>query len=74
MTEDDISKVLEADNDEFKALKGEHQSLKSKLAEFKEKVHLTPEEESEVAELKKLKLTKKDRMAEMISGYKAANA
>ena len=74
MTEDDISKVLEAENDEFKALKGEHQSLKDKLAEFKQKVRLTPEEELEIAEIKKLKLTKKDRMAEIISGYKTANA
>ena len=72
MSEDEIVKVLDVENDEFKGLSAEHKNLKSQLAVMKEKVYLTPEEETEKKQLQKLKLAKKDRMAEIIREYKDA--
>ncbi len=74
MSEEDIVKVLDNDNDEFKALHEEHKDLKAKLAELKSKVYLTPEEEIEKKNIQKLKLAKKDRMAVLISDYRKSHA
>ncbi len=74
MSEEDIVKVLDSDNDEFKALHEEHKDLKAKLAELKSKVYLTPEEEIEKKNIQKLKLAKKDRMAALISDYRKSHA
>ena len=74
MSEDEIMKVLDGDNEEFKALHDEHRDLKAKMAELKTKVHLTPEEEIEKKNIQKFKLAKKDRMAVLISDYKKSHA
>lgn len=71
MSEEEIVSVLERENEEFKVLLDEHRGLKSKLSEFKSKMHLTPEEEIEAARIKKLKLAKKDKMATIIRQYKS---
>ena len=69
MSEAEIMKALEKENDEYKKLGIEHQELKGKVDAFKKK-HLSPEEETEINRLKKLKLQKKDRMAELVREYK----
>ncbi len=52
----------------FKALVQEHRSLDDKLKEFDRKVYLSPDEEMERKRLAKLKLAKKDRIAQLIAG------
>ncbi len=74
MTDDEITKILTEENEEFKEFSLEHTRLKEKLAEFNAKVHLTPEEELEKKDIQKLKLAKKDKMAEMVRDYKQAHA
>ena len=53
----------------FKALVQEHRSLDEKLKEFDRKVYLSPDEEMERKRLAKLKLAKKDRIAQIIAGH-----
>ena len=74
LSEDEIVNVLDTENEEFNALHEEHKALKAKMAEMKSKVHLTPEEEIEKKNIKKLKLAKKDRMAVIIKEYKESHA
>ena len=74
MSDEEIKEVLGRENEEFKTLQEEHQSLKAGLTKLKDKVYLTPEEEADKAGMKKLKLAKKDRMAELIREYKHSHA
>jgi uncharacterized protein len=53
---------------EFKALVQEHRRLDERLKEFDRKVYLTPDEEIERKRLQKLKLAKKDRIAQLLAG------
>lgn len=53
---------------EFKALVQEHRRLDEQLKEFERKVYLTPDEEIERKRLQKLKLAKKDRIAQRLAG------
>lgn len=73
VTDEDIAKVLETENEEYRKLAAEHKTLKAKLAEIDAKVYMTPEQEQERATLKKLKLAKKDRMLQMIVEHKNKN-
>ena len=52
----------------FKALVQEHRSLDDKLKEFDRKVYLSPDEEMERKRLAKLKLAKKDKIAQLLAG------
>ncbi len=70
MTENDIVKILAAENEEFRRLGEEHRELEKMLSEFNGRVYLTPEEEMEKKKIQKLKLLKKDKMAEIIRRYK----
>ena len=74
MTEQDIVKVLSTENEEFRKLGAEHKSLKEKLADFNQKVYLTPEEEVEKKRIQKLKLMAKDKMAEFVRQYKKSRS
>ena len=73
MTDEEITKVLAEESDEFRALGDEHRSLKEQLAGFKSKPYLTPEEDLEKKKLQKLKLAKKDQMADLIREYRQAH-
>lgn len=53
---------------EFKALVQEHRRLDEQLKEFDRKVYLTPDEEIERKRLQKLKLAKKDKIAQLLAG------
>ena len=70
MKEQEIVEFLKKDDEEFRKLLEEHHSLEGILAEMDKKVYLTPEEEVERKKMQKLKLFKKDKMAEMIRDYK----
>ncbi len=58
---------LAAKDPEFRALVAEHRTLDEKLKEFDRKVYLTPQEEMERKRLQKLKLAKKDKIAQILS-------
>ncbi len=70
MKEQEIAETLKRENEEFRRLSEEHRNLDSLLAEIDSKRYLTPEEELERKRIQKLKLLRKDRMAEMIREYK----
>ena len=70
MKEQQIADVLEKENEEFRKLGEEHKNLEEILAEMNNKVYLTSEEEIEKKRIQKLKLVKKDRMAELVREYK----
>ncbi len=74
MTEQEVVKVLFSENEEFKKLGDEHKHLDGMLLEFNGKRYLTPEEELEKKKLQKLKLQKKDRMAEIIRDYRKSHS
>ena len=74
MKEQEIAEVLIKENAEYKKLGEEHKSLEQVLAEMNRKIYLTPEEEVEKKRIQKLKLTKKDRMAELIREYKKSHS
>ena len=64
--EEKITALAEKDP-EFKTLIQEHRLLDEKLKEFDRKVYLSPDEEMERKKLQKLKLVKKDKIAQILS-------
>jgi len=74
MTEQEIVEVLKRENDEFKKVYQEHKELDGLLTEMDRKHYLTPEEEFERKKMQKEKLLKKDKIAELVRGYKQHNS
>ncbi len=70
LKEQEVIECLKKENEEFRKLQEEHQSLESTLSEIDKKVYLTAEEEVERKKMQKLKLVKKDKMAELIRNFK----
>lgn len=70
MKEQEIVDKLKKENEEFKKLSEEHRNLDGLLTEIDNKRYLTTEEEVERKRIQKLKLLRKDRMAELIREYK----
>jgi uncharacterized protein YdcH (DUF465 family) len=70
LKEQEIVDQLKKENEEFKKLSEEHRNLDGLLAEIDNKRYLSPEEEVERKRIQKLKLLRKDRMAELIREYK----
>jgi uncharacterized protein YdcH (DUF465 family) len=66
--EEKITALIEKDP-ELKTLVQEHRMLDEKLKEFDRKVYLSPDEEMERKKLQKLKLAKKDKIAQRLSGH-----
>ncbi|MDQ7787648.1 MAG: DUF465 domain-containing protein [Thermodesulfovibrionales bacterium] len=73
MKENEIVETLKKENEEFRKLSEEHRNLDTQLAEMDTKRYLSPEEELERKRIQKLKLSRKDRMAELVSEYKKTN-
>ncbi len=67
-TQEEKLAALAEQDPELKSLVQEHRSLDEKLKEFDRKVYLSPDEEMERKKLQKLKLAKKDRIAQRLSG------
>ncbi|HEY5996016.1 MAG TPA: YdcH family protein [Candidatus Deferrimicrobiaceae bacterium] len=59
--------ALIVDDPELRALVEEHRVLDETLHELDKKVYLLPDEEVERKRLQKLKLAKKDKIAEILS-------
>ncbi len=74
VNEEEIKELLKKENEEFKRLDEEHKNLKTLLAEIDRKVYLSADEEMERKKLQKLKLSKKDRMAELIREYRKSRS
>ncbi len=70
MNKEEVVEILRKENDEFRQLEEEHRSLEERLAELENKHFLTTEDEVEVKAIKKQKLIKKDRMAELIREFR----
>ncbi len=73
MESNEIRRKLAEENEEFRKLGEEHRSLEEMLSEFNERRYLSPDEEMEKKRIQKLKLLKKDRMAQMLREYRAAH-
>ncbi len=74
MKEQEVVETLRKESEEFRKLLEEHHGLEGMLSEIDKKVYLTPEEEIERKKMQKLKLAKKDRMAELIREYKKSKS
>ena len=59
--------ALIAKDPEFKALVDEHRQLDEKLKQLDRKVYLLPDEEVERKRLQKLKLARKDKIAQILN-------
>ncbi|MDA8156802.1 MAG: DUF465 domain-containing protein [Actinomycetota bacterium] len=70
MRDEQIANILSRESEEFRKLSDEHKHLDTQLLDMSVKHHLTADEEIEKKRLQKMKLLKKDRMAEIIRGYK----
>lgn len=74
MKEQEIIELLRRENEEFRRLEQEHRSLDNTLKELESKRFLSAEEEMEIHRIKKLKLSKKDRMLELIEKYRKSHS
>ena len=70
MDEQKIKARLAAENKEFRAIFEEHQTCERELSRFSNKSFLTDEESAMVKELKRKKLTLKDRMYLMMDEFR----
>jgi uncharacterized protein YdcH (DUF465 family) len=68
--DEEIIEVLRNNNDEFRRLYQEHRALDEQLGELSRKHYLTPDEEIELKRLKKEKLYRKDKIAELVREYR----
>jgi len=71
MTQESLIERLMAENEEFRRLRGEHQSYERELAELLRTSPLSAEQQWRITELKKLKLMAKDRMEMIIRQARA---
>ena len=70
MKEEEVVEALKKENEEFRRIYQEHRDLDSQLLEYNRKSRLTAEEEIEINRIKKEKLYKKDKIAELVREYK----
>lgn len=74
MTEQEIIDLLRRESEEFKKLDEEHKQLERLLAQIDSKVYLSSDEEMERKRIQKLKLLKKDKMAEIVREYRKSHS
>jgi uncharacterized protein YdcH (DUF465 family) len=70
MDENQLKQLLLSESPEFKKIYTEHQACEKKLDLFKTKSFLTEEEMLEEKEVKKQKLSLKDRMYRLMAEYR----
>ena len=64
--DEELIQQLMNHDDELRALYAEHVELKHQLESFRDKIHLSTEEELEKRRIQKLKLASKDKLMEML--------
>ncbi len=74
MKEQEIIDLLRRESEEFKKLDEEHKQLERLLAQIDSKVYLSSDEEMERKRIQKLKLLKKDKMAEIVREYRKSHS
>ncbi len=70
MNETEIKKYLRENNEEFHRLEQKHRQYKKQLAEIANNLFLTPEQQREKKDIKKLKLKVKDKLHQMVVDYR----
>jgi uncharacterized protein YdcH (DUF465 family) len=68
----DLLEKVQKENREFRGLYQEHTTLKNKVEALNKKKILTPEQEVEKKKHQKQKLSLKDRMEKILSGYESS--
>jgi len=64
--DEELIQQLMTHDDELRALYSEHTELKHQLEAFRDKIHLSTEEEIEKKRIQKLKLASKDKLMEVL--------
>jgi hypothetical protein len=64
--DEEIIQQMMIHDDQMRALYVEHQELKQQLEAFRDKIHLSTQEELEKKRIQKLKLASKDKLMEML--------
>jgi uncharacterized protein YdcH (DUF465 family) len=70
MRDEEVTKRLLEENEEFRQLKEEHSWFHRKVEDLDKKAFLTPAERQQREELKKKKLALKDKMEAMMERYR----
>jgi uncharacterized protein YdcH (DUF465 family) len=71
LTDDELKAHLIQTDEEFRRLAEQHSQYKKRLQELAARPHLTPQEQVEETQLKKLKLRLKDQMQQIMERYRA---
>jgi uncharacterized protein YdcH (DUF465 family) len=71
--DEEIIQQLMSHDDEMRALYAEHQELKHHLEAFRDKIHLSTEEELEKKRIQKLKLASKDKLMAILERHQNHN-
>ncbi len=72
--DDELIKQIRKENKKFRDFEKEHEQLSIKLEALNKRKTLLPEEEVEVKRIHKEKLVFKDRLTDMIKGFKEKKA
>jgi hypothetical protein len=70
MNEVQIKECLRKNDEEFRRLEQKHRQYEQQLEEISSHAFLTPEQQREKKDIKKLKLKVKDKMQQMIVNYR----
>ncbi len=70
MNEDQIKEYLREHDDEYSRLEQKHRQYKQQLEELADKVFLTPEQQKEKKDIKKIKLKVKDQLHQIVINYR----
>lgn len=71
LTEEELKAHLMETDPEFRRLAEQHGEYKKRLQELASRTYLTPQEQLEETQLKKLKLRLKDQMQQIMERYRA---
>lgn len=71
LTDDELKAHLIQTDEEFRRLAEQHRQYKQRLQELASRPYLTPQEQVEETQLKKLKLRLKDQMQQIMERYRA---
>jgi uncharacterized protein YdcH (DUF465 family) len=71
--DEELKAHLRMNSQHFRALSEQHAQLKQQIEAIESKPHVTGEDELEEQHLKKLKLSLKDQMNELLASYKHAS-
>ncbi len=70
LNDDELKAHLIQTDEEFRRLAEQHRQYKQRLQELSSRSYLTPQEQLEEAQLKKLKLRLKDQMQQIMERYR----